>query len=156
MQTQLTGQRKPFLPIFSQTSFTHPRLIRHVLSERSIRQNRDVFFFDDMREKTFELCGGKEPSYQRCNCCLHLHLYTGLDSSRHNLTAENFYRWLQIVDDAPIVEFQLWHLNIQPYDIFTYATMRQGDPLSRSSTQPLAPGNYGAYYLKEESTGVLL
>jgi len=156
MQTQLAVQRKPFIPIFSQTSFTHSPLIRHVLSQRSILQNRDVFFFYDMREKPFELCGGKEPSYQRCNRCSHSHLYAGLDSTRHNLTIERFYRWLEIVDDAPKVEFQLWRITIKQYDIFTYAAMREGHSLSRSSTQPLAPGNYGAYYLKEESTGVLL
>jgi hypothetical protein len=72
--------------------------------------------------------------------------YIGLNSKRHNITIKTLYRWLDTIDDRgderPI---KLWKIDLRRTGVLAYSVTRPGEPLSRTSTDPILPGDYASY-----------
>ncbi|KIM36211.1 hypothetical protein M413DRAFT_449271 [Hebeloma cylindrosporum] len=104
-----------------------PRTTVHLLSEKSMKHKRDIFLFSDFPGKSFSLIGG-------------------MNSRRYKLTIAQFYQWLDILDDRkPKIDFLIWKINVDRFDVLCYVCKRVGIPLPRSSNEKMEPGDYAVY-----------
>jgi len=78
----------------------------------------------------------------------------GLNTLRHAVSIATLYRWLDILDNEPEAKFHIWPITLVRNNVFTYAATRREPPLSRTSVEPLLPGDYGAYTVKGTMIGM--
>jgi len=77
----------------------------------------------------------------------YLPLTLGLNSERTKPTIKAFYRWLDLINDSTGDDpYRIWKIEVERLYILTYKGPRIGNPLSRSSSDYVMPGDYGSFF----------